>query len=95
MQVVKGFINYSDFGWFISFGGHHDIYDEVEIYIPDEYKIAMNMFDEPLIYFGEHKYLLCDIIQYKREKGKEDKIRIYNMTNPHNNSYINLNYKKI
>ena len=49
MQTVKGYINYSSFGNNVSVepACHSEIYDEVEIYIPDKYKISENIYGEP------------------------------------------------
>lgn len=92
MQTVKGFINYSDFGNSVSFNGHQEIYDEIEIYIPDECKIKRNIYNEPLIVFDGKNYLLREIAEYK-----DGKILVIDMSKNqyYKTRYLELEYRKI
>ena len=93
MQTIKGYINYSKSGNSVSVepACHSEIYDEVEIYIPDKYKISKNTCGEPLVDFGGTDYLLNDII-FILSSGK---MCMYDMEHAHLDMpyYIGLEYK--
>ncbi len=72
--------------------GHQEIYDEIEIYIPDECKIKRNAYDEPLIVFDGENYLLREITEYK-----DGKILVIDMSKNqyYKTRYLELEYRKI
>lgn len=95
MQKIKGYINYSKFGNTVSLEPrcHEEIFDEIEIYVPDKYKIRKTIYEEPLINIDGKDYMMNEIIIIT----KDDKICIYDMkyAEAKKTYYIRLKYKKI
>lgn len=93
IQKIKGYINYSKFGNTVSLEPrcHEEIFDEIEIYVPDKYKISYTINDEILININNVDWLLNDIIYIT----KDNEIYIHNMKYPETNYSIKLKYKNL